>query len=308
MRRLAERITPTKTLWSVVVALGILFPVTARGQGAPGPREYHNTPVNAGTFFADFLYNKTQTASSSNLPAPNNETFSRVRVVTALYSFPLGSRYGGVGLTGGYTGVQGTGPNGDIKGSGFIDPGISFHANFFGAPALRKDEFAEKTPTTSSGLHFTVNAPLGSYDRNSPVNTGANRWAFYPLVNLSMTRDKGVSWIELYGGARFFTNNNEFQGNNQLSQKPLAVLAAHYSHNIGKKWFAGAGLYYDNGGETSVNNVPQGNAANGFRPGVTISRKVWRYRVTVRYELTASTPHAAPTNGLVLLRLSGPLF
>jgi hypothetical protein len=300
--------TLTKASWIIVVALGTLFPVTTWAQGAPAARDFMNTPVYAGSFFVDFLYNNSQTASSSNLPVPNNETVSRVRVVTLLWSFPMFNRYAGIQLGGGYTGVEGTGPNGDIKGSGFTDPAITFHINFFGAPALRKEEFARATPRTYSSFHMTVNAPLGSYDRNSPVNTGANRWALNPLFNLDITPDKGVSYIDLYAGARFFTNNNAYQGNGQISQKPLGIFAAHYSHNIGRKMYAAVGVYYDIGGETSVNHIPQDNAANGFRPGVAISRLIWRFRFTLRYELTASTPNAAPTNSVVSIRMSGLLF
>jgi hypothetical protein len=142
------------------------------------------------------------------------------------------------------------------------------------------------------------------------VNTGANRWAFNPVVNLSITPDKGVSWFDLYAGARLFTNNNAFQGNNQLSQNPLVIFSGFYSHNIGKRMFVGIGVSYDNGGETYINNFPQHNAANGFRPGVSFSRArtIWKYRLTLRYELTGTTPRAAPTNSLLSIRLSGPLF
>jgi hypothetical protein len=129
-------------------------------------------------------------------------------------------------------------------------------------------------------------------------------------VNLSITPDKGVSWFDLYAGARFFTNNHAFQGNNQLSQNPLVAFSAFYSHDIGKRMFAGIGVSYDNGGETYINKIPQHNAANGFRPGVSLSRArtIWKYRLTLRYELTGTTPRAAPTNSLLSIRLSGPLF
>ena len=127
-------------------------------------------------------------------------------------------------------------------------------------------------------------------------------------MNLCITPDQGVSWIDLYAGARFFTHNNAFQGNNQLSQDPLGIFAVHYSHNIGKRMYAAIGVYYDIGGETFVNDMPQHNASNRFRPGASISRKIGAFRVTLRYEMTASTPSAVPTNGLLALRLSGPLF
>jgi hypothetical protein len=309
LRILAEKnfCIMTKTLVTIVISVAT-FPLTAWAQGAPAARDFMNTPVDAASFFADFLYNKSETASSSGLGLPNNETASRIRVVTILYSFPMFDRYAGIALGGGYTGVEGTGPLGDIKGSGFTDPAITFHINLFGAPALRKEGFAQAIPKTFSSFHLTVNAPLGSYDRNSPVNTGSNRWAFNPLFNLDITPDKGVSYIDIYAGARFYTNNNAFRGDGQLSQRPLANFAVHYSHNIGKKMYAAIGVYYDNGGQTSINNVPQANAINGFRPGVAISRMIWKYRVTLRLERSQSTPNTAGTNGVLSLRVSGFLF
>jgi hypothetical protein len=292
---------------SVVVALVAFFPVTTRAQA---PRDYLNTPVNAATLQLFFTNTNTETAAESDTPLPNNEVVGRSGVASILWSFPLANRYGGVGLTGGYISVKGTGPLGKIETSGFTDPSITFHANIFGSPALRKDQYFEAIPKSFSSFHLTVNAPLGSYDRNSPVNTGANRWAFYPLVNLSITPDKGVQWFDLYVGGRFFTNNNSFLGNNQLSQNPLGTFSAFYSHNIGKRMFAGVGVSYDNGGETFVNHISQHNSANGFRPGVTFSRArtIWKYRLTLRYELTGTTPRAAPTNSLFQINLSGPLF
>ena len=299
--------TLSRTPLRVVGAFLTLFPATMWAQSA---RDYLNTPVNAASGFLDFVNTNTETATESDLPLPNNEAVGRHGFATILWSFPLFNRYAGVSVTGGYTSVNFTGPHGKISKSGFSDPSATFHLNIFGAPALRKDQYAEAIPKSFSSFHLTVNAPLGLYDRNSPLNTGANRWSFNPLVNLSITPDKGVSWFDLYAGARFFTNNNAFQGDNQLSQNPLVTFSGFYSHNIGKRIYVGIGVSYDNGGETYINNIPQRNAANGFRPGFSISRArtIWKYRLTLRYELTGTTPRAAPTNSLLQIRLSGPLF
>ena len=290
----------------IAVVLLTLFPLAARAQTAPA-RDFLNTPVNAARFFLDFINTTNVTAPESDLPLPNNEAVSGLGIATILYSYPLGGRYAGIGLTGGHATVRVKGPGGYLDASGFTDPSISIHANIFGAPALRPDQFASAIQQTSMGFHLTINAPLGSYDPASPVNVGANRWAFAPLVNLSITPDKGVSWIDLYAGGRFFTNNNSFQGNKQLAQDPLAAFTAHYSHNIGKKMYASIGIYYDFGGETFVNHVPQHDAANGFRPGLSVSGLIGAIRLVLRYDNTASTPNAAPTNGLWSLRVAGPL-
>jgi hypothetical protein len=292
---------------SILVAFITYFSASTRAQS---PRDYLNTPVNQALLQLDFLNTNTETAAASDLPLPNNEAINRLGVATLLWSYPLGDRYGGVAVTGGYTKVKITGPQGQMETTGFTDPGIVFHANLFGAPALHKDEFARAIPRSYMSVHLTVNAPLGSYNSNSAVNTGANRWAFYPLVNLDITPDKGVSWIDLYAAGRFFTKNNAFQGHNQLSQDPLGILSAFYSHNIGKRWWAGIGASYDNGGKTYINGISQYNAANGFRPGFSISRArtLWKYRLTFKYELTGTTPGSLPTNSALSLRTSIPLF
>jgi hypothetical protein len=296
-----------KTPLSIVAAFLTFSPVSARAQS---PRDYMNTPVDAAVLQVDLKESNTETVSASDLPLPNNVSVNRSGAFTLLWSFPLGDRYGGAQVTGGYAKVKATGPSGQIKTTGLSDPAITFHANFFGAPALRKEQFAAAIPQTYMSIHFTVNAPLGSYDSNSAVNTGANRWAFTPLMNLDITPDKGVSWIDLYASGRFVTVNHALQGNNELTQDPLGTLSVFYSHNLGKRWWAGFGANYDNGGETYINGIPQQNAANGFRPSISISRKrtIWKYSLMLKYELTGTTPHSAPTNSVFVIRLAGPIF
>ncbi len=292
---------------SVSLALLLLFPSIAKAQAA-GPRDYLNTPVKAGAIFSDFIGASSETAAESDLPLPNNEAVVRNGSATILYSFPLDGRYAGVTINGGGATVKVKTPFGNAETSGVTDPSIAFHANIFGLPALRADQFRSYIPGTFLSFHLAVNAPLGSYDRNSPVSAGSNRWVFTPLMNLGVTPDKGASWFDFYAGGRLFTPNSSFQGNNQLTQAPLATFTVHYSHNIGKKMWAAIGLYYDTGGETFINGIRQRDAANGFRPSAAISRVVGRIRLTVRYDNTASTPRAAPRNGLIDFRISAPLF
>ena len=297
--------TPSSIVAAFLVAFLAFSPMTTWAQSA---RDYLNTPVNQARFFLDFIDSSGETAAESDLPLPDIETVLRLASTSLLWSFPLGDRYGGVALTGNYATVKVKTPHGSVETSGFGDPSITIHANIFGAPALTMDQYPRAVPQTYLSFHLTVNAPLGSYDRNSSVNVGANRWAFKPLLNLCITPDKGVSWIDLYAGARFFTNNDAFRGNHQLSQNALATFTVHYSHNIGQRMYASIGLHYDTGGESYVDGIPQDDEASGFRPTVSVSGAVGKFRVTLLYENTASTPRAAPTNGLVSVKLSGPLY
>jgi hypothetical protein len=303
-RRFWMTLLPPKTPLSMVVVFVAFFSAAARAQ-SPGPRDYLNTPVNQTIAWVDYVATSAETVSA-DLPLPNNESVSRVVAPTIMASFPFQNRYSGVSLTWPYSKVEVDGPAGKLETSGFNDPAIAVHANIFGLPALQRDQIAQWDPHTFLTFHLTVNPPLGEYDRNAPVNTGANRWAFTPLLNLNIPLNKGVSWVEVYGWGRFFTDNGEFQGNNLLSQNPLGSGAAWYSHNLGKKMYAAIGGYYDYGGETFVNHIAQRDTANGFRGSVGISRKIGNFRVGFRYENTASKPNASPSSALLVLKVSLP--
>jgi hypothetical protein len=158
--------TPLSIVLAFLVAFLTLFPTTARAQSAPA-RDYLNTPVNQARFFLDFVGSSGETAAESNLPLPDNESVSRLASSSILWSFPLGDRYGGVAVSGNYARVKFKGPNRSAETSGFGDPSITFHANIFGAPALTIDQFPHAIPQTYLSFHLTINAPLGSYDRNA---------------------------------------------------------------------------------------------------------------------------------------------
>jgi hypothetical protein len=304
--------TQHKTSWGITLALLTCIPVMSMAQSA-GPRDYLNTPVDAASIFVDLVDAKADTANAglvdeTGLALPNNEGVVRTGVVSLLYSFPIGTQYGGVALFGGRSNVEIRTPSGQLEATGFIDPGVTFHVNFFGAPALRRDQFRSAIPQTYFSFHATITAPLGSYDSNSPVNVGGNRWTFTPLLNLDITRNEGVSWIDLYVGARIFGNNNAYNGINQLSQHPLGTLTAHYSHNIGEKMWFSVGVFYDQGGETFINHVPQHDGASGFRPSVSLSRRFSKIRITLRLDGTASKPADVSTNRTLSLKIAAPLF
>ena len=301
-----------KTSSGITLALLTFSPVMLMAQSA-GPRDYLNTPVDAAAIFVDLVDAKADTVNAglvdeTGLALPNNEGIVRSAVVSLLYSFPIGTQYGGVALFGGRSNVEVQTPYGQLEATGFIDPGLTFHINFLGAPALRRDQFQSAIPETYFSFHATVTAPLGSYDSNSLVNAGGNRWMFTPLFNLDITRDEGVSWLDLYVGARFFGHNNAYNGTNQLSQHPLGTLTAHYSHNIGEKMWFSVGVFYDQGGETFINNIPQHDGASGLRPSVSLSRRFSKFRITLRLDGTASRPADVSTNRTLALKISAPLF
>ncbi|MDR2400977.1 MAG: transporter [Deferribacteraceae bacterium] len=57
-------------------------------------------------------------------------------------------------------------------------------------------------------IRVAVEAPTGSYDKNSYLNIGSNRWGFSP--SLALAQDAGRFHFELWGGYDFYTNNKDF--------------------------------------------------------------------------------------------------
>jgi Putative MetA-pathway of phenol degradation len=287
----------------LAAAVVVIAPLTARAQA---PREYLNTPINQWSGNIEMIFTRSQSAASAGLPLPNDLSVSRTTSPYLLYSFPWRKKYAGISVNTPFARIEAA--NGSLKASGFTDPAVAFHANLRGLPALKRSELAQYVPRTIVSVHFTVNLPVGKYDRNAPVNPGANRWAFTPLVNVNVPVHKARAWVELYASGRFFSDNNTYQGNKKLDQKPLLVLTGHFSHDIGKRFWASVGANYDNGGRTYVNGVGQSNYVNGFRPATSFSSVISRYRLTVRYENTKTTERASSRNGLLSIRVATLLF
>jgi hypothetical protein len=297
--------TSRMAAFGVALASLALVPAVARAQSG-APRNYQLGPVGVTTVFVNLVGTASDTAADTELGLPSNVALSRNGSVTVLRSFPLGEKYGGVAFTAARATVEPT--SGGPQTSGFTDPAFTFHVNLFGGPALEREKFSTFVPVTYSSFHLTVNAPLGSYDRNAAVNTGANRWVVSPLINYSITPDKGASWIDLYAGGQFFSANNEYRGNNKLTQSPLGTFTVYYTRNIVGSIWAGLGAYYRTGGETSINGVSEHNALGGLRPSAVISGKLDKVRFTLRYDATTVTPESRTRSGLISLQINFPPF
>ena len=73
-RKLGKTLSLPKTQLSIVVAFIIFFPASTRAQS---PRDYMNTPVDAGVLQVDLKEANTETVSASDLPLPNNVAVNR---------------------------------------------------------------------------------------------------------------------------------------------------------------------------------------------------------------------------------------
>ena len=180
---------------------------------------------------------------------------------------------------------------------GLSDIGFLWQMNIFGGPALTKEQFRSFVPQTYASFHFFVGTPLGKYDPESTLNPSSNRWTFLPTVNYSFTPDQGRTWLEAYGSIRVFTINADYRVGNasELTQKPLFLLEGHASRNLTRALWMSADLYYNVGGETSIDGVDQHDAADTLRlgagMGLTIGAGV---DLILNYERVVAKPAGQP--------------
>ena len=71
--------------------------------------------------------------------------------------------------------------------TGLADPRLRLAVNLFGRPALNREEFAAREPSTTLGASLMVVAPFGKYDSDRLINLGSNRWAFKPEIGVLPT-------------------------------------------------------------------------------------------------------------------------
>ena len=146
-----------------------------------------------------------------------------------------------------------------ISGSsvGLTDPIIRLAANLYGAPALSVDEFKHYQQDLIIGANLSAVVPWGEYNSNQLFNVGANRTFLQP--GLGVSKANGPWRYELSGDVTFFSDNKNFYGGNNLSEKPIYSLIL-YTSTSPERWKICA---------TSVSSMPPAFAAMRLETHVT---------------------------------------
>ncbi len=282
-RRSQDRILRSSPGDARPVAVGVLC-VAGAVLSLPGhalagsARDYLNAPIDS--WFA--FYNEGYAASVT--PEDGLDVTARVRTnvvsqsVVLTRTMDFWGRTGGLSVVLPYLYVESSSGAGPAAVSGLSDIGFLWQINIFGGPALTRQEFASFVPQTFSSFHLYIGTPLGEYEPSRGLNPSTNRWTIRPTINFSYTPDRGWTWLETYVSGAVFTPNNAFQagGANLLTQRPLFTLEGHASRNITPRIWLSADAYYNVGGETSIDHVPQDNAADTVSLGAGMGAQLWR--------------------------------
>ena len=277
-----------------------------RDASAGSARDYLNAPIDS--WFA--IYNVGYAASVTpedglDITAPiRTNVVSQSLVLTRTLDF--WGRTGGVSIVLPYLFVESSSGSNRTAVSGVSDIGFLWQINIFGGPALTREAFADFVPQTFASFHLFLGTPLGDYESHRALNPSANRWTVRPTVNFSYTPDRGWTWLETYVSVAAFTPNDAFQagGASRLTQNPLFVVEGHASRNITPRVWLSADAYYNVGGETSIDGVPQGNAADTLRLGAGMGARLWRGGdIVLNAESVVAKPESEPNAWGVRLTL-----
>jgi len=244
------------------------------------PRAYSPNPTGANFVAAAYARTKGAVVFDASLPFSDVEAATHSGSLLYGHTFGLAGRSASATVVLPYVWGHVEGNVGEefrrITRSGLADLRARLAVNLLGGPALAPREFAARRPRTSVGASLSVVGPTGQYDPAKLINIGANRWSFKPELGLS--QPVGRFYLELYGGAWFFTDNLDFFGGSRRGQEALGTLQAHVSYTFRPRlWLAGDATFYG-GGRTMLDGVPNADVQSNSRLGLTLAVPLGRHQ------------------------------
>jgi hypothetical protein len=258
-------IRPWSSFQNLILQAGLLFlaivlPVSVNAQEIEA-RAYSNAPIGM-----NFLTGGLAQAKSGSYTL-NTQALSLTHVID------VAGQSGRLTLVLPYAELTGTGQVGaqtiNASAEGLSDPLIKASVNIYGAPALTNSEFINYRQDLIIGASIAASIPWGQYNSNQMINVGANRSLIQPAMGLSQA--VGPWRLELAGMATIYTSNNNFMGNNTLSQNPIYSGETHVIYYFPNTAWISADATYFTGGQTYVNGLPASGTQENWRFGSTLS-------------------------------------
>jgi hypothetical protein len=252
------------------------------------PRAYANTPVGLNFLIMGYVHTEGGVATDPALPIEDAQVEVHSTVFAYARSLDVFGKSAKFDVVLPYVWASGSakalGLFRDREVSGFADPRVHFAVNLYGAPALSMEEFADYQQDTIVGASLEVTAPGGQYDADKLLNIGTNRWSIKPEIGIS--KRLGSLTLEVAGGVRFYTANDDFLGGKIREQEPIYSVQGHLIYSFGYGiWAAVDGTFYT-GGRTRVDGVKDNNQLENSRVGATLALPVNRYNSVKLYYST----------------------
>lgn len=252
------------------------------------PRAYANAPVGLNFLIVGYGYTEGGVATDPALPIENTEVEVHSAILAYARTLDIFGKSAKFNVILPYADAFGSatalGQSRDRKVSGLADPRFHFSFNFFGAPSLSLEDFANYRQDTIIGASVDVTVPGGQYDADKLFNLGTNRWSIKPELGIS--KRLGPVTLEMAGGVRFFTDNENFLEGKLRSQDPIFSVQGHLIYSIGRGVWVAADATFYTGGQTRVDGVKNNNSLENTRVGATLSLPVNRYNSLKLYYST----------------------
>jgi hypothetical protein len=224
-------------------------------------RAYSNAPIGI-----NFLTGGLAQAKSGSYTL-NTQALSLTHVID------VAGQSGRLTLVLPYAELTGTGQAGaqtiNASAEGLSDPLIKASVNLYGAPALTNSEFINYRQDLIIGASIAASIPWGQYNSNQMINVGANRSLIQPAMGLSQAI--GPWRLEIAGMATIYTSNNNFMGNNTLSQNPIYSGETHVIYYFPNMAWISADATYFTGVQTYINGLAASGVQENWRFGSTLS-------------------------------------
>ena len=240
------------------------------------PRAYSNIPVGLNFIIAGYVYTAGGVLFDPAIPIENANIRIHGTVFAYARSVKIGGMSGRIDMVLPYAWLSGTA---DFQGqpasrevSGLGDPRLRMTVNLLGAPALPLSGFKDYRQDLIIGVSLQVFMPASQYDNDRLVNIGTNRFTFKPEIGISKT--VGPLFLELSGGAAFYTVNNDFYNGKTRSQNPIGSIQGHVIYSFKRGiWTSLDGTYYW-GGKTTLEGVEGNDLQKNSRFGFTFALPV----------------------------------
>jgi hypothetical protein len=263
---------------AVTAVIALLLVAVQAHAGEIEPRAYVNTPVGINFLLAGYAYSDGGLSTSASSPIKDAKLTMNTGVLAYARTLDVWGKSGKFDAILPYSELSGSavvaGQPRERKVSGFNDPLFRFSVNFFGAPALSLEEFANYQQDVLIGASVQVSTPLGQYDKEKLVNLGNNRWFVKPDMGIS--KAWGALTLEFSTGVFFFSKNDDYFGGKTLKQDPLSTTQVHATYNLGRGVWAALSWAYDYGGRTTIDGVRNDDSHSNSRLGATLAVPVNR--------------------------------
>lgn len=156
------------------------------------------------------------------------------------------------------------------------------------------------------GLYIT--APTGDYHDTKLLNMGNNVWTFRPEIGFA--KGWGALCIQPVVGAVFYTDNANYNplgayGRNvTLKRDPLYYAELHASFNFTPEFWFGTSLYYNNGAQSTANDVKNNDDRKDWTLGFTANYLFNRnISLSIGTKMNLATYNSYEANELIRISL-----